>query len=381
MEPATQCAHLQGAPPDPAHSDVPPAVPSSDGTAHAFPSPIGPAAVDEFGLLRLHEALRGAESVDALRRHVALMPRVFVSMTQAGVAAPTVMHEYTALCDATVSRLVDLGIERHGPPPVPFAWLAFGSAGRGEFSLFSDMDNGLAYDDTDDASADDYFLRFATDVNQGLQQCGFTLDPHGVLATDPDWRMPASRWISIFGDCLARWDDDSVMRAAIGFDVRRVAGDLDIVPHLREVIRRAPYYSRFLTGIAQLGAEIPSPLGFRRRLKGDIDLKGRGILPVQNLARYYACAGGIVPPSTLERLAAVRDAGGRGSDVAESLRHAYETMAGLLARHHADAFDVGSAPGAPVRSDALHPEERAQLEAALRVVASVQSSLPRRASF
>ena len=281
-----------------------PARASSDPQTPVSPSPAGLVVGDEFGLLKLHEAFRGAESIAALHRHVALMPRVFVSMIRAGVAAPTAMREYTALCDATVSRLVGLAMERQGTPPVAFAWLAFGSAGRGESSLFSDMDNGLAYEDTEDPSTDAYFLRFASEVNQGLQTCGFTLDPHGVLATDPDWRMAASRWVAVYAECLGNWDDDSIMRAAIGFDVRRVAGDLDVVPLLREVIRQAPSHSRFLMGMAQLGAEIPSPLGFRRRLKGDVDLKGRGLLPVQNLARYYACAGGVVAPSTLDRLAA-----------------------------------------------------------------------------
>ena len=336
-------------------------------------------ATDAFGLLRLHQGIGHARSVDDLAGEVATMPATFVRLVEADLKAPTVMRVHTTLCDAATSRLVDFAVERLGTPPVAFAWLAFGSAGRGELSLFSDQDNGIAYADTDDPSVDDYFLRFAGEVNQGLQRCGFTLDEHGVVATDPDWRMQVSDWVAVFAGCLRGWDNDAVMRAAVGFDVRQVAGDLRIIPLLAEVMGQAPAHSRFLLGMAQLGAEIPSPLGFRRRLKGEVDLKRRGLLPVQNLARYYACAGGLPRASTLERLAAVRDAGGRGSDVAEPLREAFVTMAGIHARQQADAFATGVAPDQPMDSRQLDREARAQLEAALRVVTTVQERLPRRA--
>jgi CBS domain-containing protein len=338
-------------------------------------------ATDAFGLRRLHEALAAADSVDAVKSDVAAMPALFAALTHAAVPAPTTLRVYTSLCDGVVRRLVDFSLTRHGPAPAAFAWLAFGSGGRGELSPFSDQDNGLAYADTADPSADAYFLRLATEVNEDLRRCGFALDPHGVLATDPDWRMPLSRWVAVFGECLRGWDNDAVMRAAVGFDVRKVAGDLDVIPALEHVIRQAPCYSRFLLGMAQLGAEIPSPLGFRRRLKGSIALKEKALMPVQNLARYYACAGGVTGGSTLDRLAAVRDAGGRGSVEAEPLGRAYETMLGVFARHQVEAFAAGLPQCGPVDTRRLPPEDRSSLESALRAVACVQEQLPRRAAL
>ena len=337
-------------------------------------------ATDAFGLFGLHEAIRTAPSVDALTSDVAVMPAVFLDLVDSRLRPPTRMRVFTRLCDAITSRLIELTIERHGPPPSAFAWLAFGSAGRGELSLFSDLDNGLAYADTDDPSVDDYFLQLAIDVNQGLHRCGFPLDPHGVLATDADWRMQVSDWVALFAECLRSWDNDHLLRAAVGFDVRQVAGDLRIIPLLTAVISQAPGYSRFLLGMAQLGAEIPSPLGFRRRLKGAVDLKSRGLLPIQNLARYYACAAGVARSSTLERLRAVRDAAGRASEVAESLREAFVMMAGLVARQQAAALSTGRLPE-PIDGRTLDAEARAELEAALRLLAAVQEGLPRRAAI
>ena len=89
-------------------------------------------ATDAFGLFGLHEAIRTAPSVDALASEVAVMPAVFVDLVDSRLRPPTRMRVYTTLCDVITSRLVELSIEQHGPPPVAFAWLAFGSAGRGE---------------------------------------------------------------------------------------------------------------------------------------------------------------------------------------------------------------------------------------------------------
>lgn len=347
----------------------------------AMLSAAGLVATDAFGLLRVHAAVRTAGTVEALRSAVAGMPALFVAMVQADVRAPIVLRVYTTLCDAVTSRLVDMSVEQRGAAPAPFAWLAFGSAGRGELTLFSDLDNGLAYADTGDPAVHEYFLRLATDVDRGLLQCGFALDAHGVLATDPDWRMQASDWVAVLAACLPGWDNDSVIRAAVGFDVRQVAGDLRVVPLLHAVVRESPAHSRFLMGMAQLGAEVPSPLGFRRRLKGSFDLKQKGLLPVQNLARYYACASGVACASTLERLEAVCEAGGRNGAVAASLRDVYLTMAGLLVRHQAEAFSAGRTEEGVLDVGGLTAGERARLEEALRVLASVQERLPRRASF
>ena len=336
---------------------------------------------DAGGTLRARAAIRGAATAEALADAAAGMPESFCAMAQAEVGAPFLLRAYTDLCDAVTSRAIELTVGRCGPPPVSYAWLAFGSVGRGELALFSDLDNGLAYADTGAAAVPAYFRRFAAEVNRSLRRCGFVLDAHGVLATDPDWRMQASDWTAMLSACLGRWDNDAVVRAAVAFDVRRVAGDLDVVPLLHEVVRQAPRHSRFLMGMAQLGAEVPSPLGFRRRLKGSFDLKQKCLLPVQNLARYYACAHGVACAATLARLEAVRETGGRDAAVAGSLRDVYLTLADLQVRRQAAAFTAGRPGEGPLDCRALCVGERARLEEALRVLAAVQERLPRRVSF
>jgi hypothetical protein len=163
-------------------------------------------------------------------------------------------------------RLLELAIDQHGEPPVAYAWLAFGSAARSELNLVSDQDNGLAYDDTDDPSVEEYFRVLAEDVNEGLRRCGFALDVHGTVASNWQWRLPLSKWCAVFSRSLEGKDLDRLARASVGFDFRQIAGDLPVAPALTDIIRRRPSMVLFMSGLAALGTKNPSALTLLQRL-------------------------------------------------------------------------------------------------------------------
>jgi CBS domain-containing protein len=304
-----------------------------------------------------------------------------VDLVDAHLDAPALTRIVTTLCDAMTVRLLELTIRRLGAPPVAFSWLALGSMGRSELTLASDQDNGLAYEDTDEAGVDDYFHVLGRDVNEALGRCGFSPDEHGVVVHNKKWRLQASDWLRMFNECLGGWDTDRLFRAAIGFDLRHLYGDLDILPQLTDIIRQAPRHARFLGGLAELGAEIPSPLGFRQRLRGPVDIKKSGLLPVQNLARFFAFANGFTQSSTVDRLVAVEEAGSRGRESAQSLREAFLNMAQLQLRHHANAIRAGRPPDNAIDTAKLRPLTRASLQEALRVVAAAQRRQEQRPSL
>lgn len=322
-----------------------------------------------------------ARTPDAVVEASEDLPKLFVDLVDAHLDAPALTRIVTTLSDAITVRLMELTIRRLGEPPVAFCWLALGSAARSELTLASDQDNGLAYEDTDDPEADDYFRIMGQDVNEALGRCGFSPDDHGVAVHNRDWRLQASDWLRMFNECLGGWDTDRLFRAAIGFDLRRLYGDLDIVPQLTDIIRQAPRHARFLGGLADLGAEIPSPLGFRQRLRGPVDIKKSGLLPVQNLARFFAFANGFTQPSTVDRLVAVEEAGSRGRESAQSLREAFLNMAHLQLRHHANAIRAGRPPDNAIDTAKLRPLTRASLQEALRVVAAAQRRQAQRPSL
>jgi CBS domain-containing protein len=282
------------------------------------------------------------------------------------------------LHDSVTARLLELAIEHRGAPPVDYAWLVFGSAARNEMTLTSDQDNGLAYDDTDDPAVVDYFCRLAQDVNAGLDRCGFEADQHGVLAQHDDWRMSASAWTDVFSDCLKGDENERLVLGAIVFDYRQTAGRLYVERALTEVIRDTPRHPRFKMGLGELGSEIRSPLGFRGRMRGRIDIKASGLLPIQNYARYNALTRGITIQSTPERLLALVEVDEQAADRHRDLLEAYLTMKDVQFEHHARAVRAGGQPDNMVDTDALRPLTQATLHEALRVVAAAQATLPRR---
>ncbi len=335
--------------------------------------------LDRLSPFALRHAILAAESPEEMAEAAADLPKLVLDLVDANVSATALMRIITLLHDAMTVRLLHLAERRLGPPPVPYAWLAFGSAARYEMTLVSDQDNGLAYADTDDPDADDYFGRLAEEVNNGVAACGIPVDPHGVAALRPNWRRPASQWRQLFQAYLRGWDDVGlIVDAAISFDFRHVGGDLEITPRLHDIIRQAPKYARFLAGVSELATEIRSPLGFRQRLTGPVDLKVSGLRPIQNLARYYAFAAGLTPPTTLERLSAVQEAKAEGTTSAQGLREAFVSMSTLRFQHHAEAIRAGRRPEDAIDTAKLRPLTKAELQEAYRVVLNAQRVLPQR---
>ena len=326
-----------------------------------------------FALRRSIQAARTEKDLDDA---VADMPKLFLDLLDAHLDAPALTRVLTVLCDAMTSRLLELAFERHGEPPVPYAWLAFGSCARSELTLASDQDNGLAYADTDDPAVDGFFRLVAEDVNAGLVRCGFAADPHAVLARTAQWRMSLAQWQATFRDCLQGRDLDRMARASVAFDYRQVSGELRVDLALTDIMREAPSHPRFLKGLELLGAKVRPPLGFRQRLEGRLDIKKDGLIPIQNLARYHAFSRGITAGTTLERLEAVREACNDETTCERSLREAFISMSQLQLRHHARLLQVGLAPHNVIDVENLRPLTRVTLQEALREVAAAQKRSP-----
>ena len=325
----------------------------------------------------LRRNLAGARDEDEVVAAAQDIPRLFVDLMGANLDAPAVSRVLTLLNDAITMRLLALADEQLGPPPVPFAWLAFGSTARSEMNLASDQDNGLAHADTDDPEALEYFRVLSLSVNRGLRRCGYKLDPHGVLAANRDWRLTLSGWTDVFKTCLEGKDLDRMARASVAFDFRQVAGELDATAPLEDIIRQAPDHKAFMSGLAQLGTQNPVPLGFRQRLYNLVDIKRDAIVPLQSLARYYAFSRGILAQTTLERLAAVRDVGVIDAERERTLREAFISMAHLQLRHHANAIRNDRPLDNIIDVSTLPPITRASLQEAIRMVAATQHRFPR----
>ncbi len=102
----------------------------------------------------------------------------------------------SAVADALIARMIELGIETEGPPPAEFCWMSLGSHGRREPVPSSDVDSGMAWRDAPEndpplrcgprawrrARTGDYMRGLAASVADCVRVIGWKLDPHGVTA-------------------------------------------------------------------------------------------------------------------------------------------------------------------------------------------------------
>jgi CBS domain-containing protein len=334
----------------------------------------------EHSPFALRRAIARAEDEEALvRTMVAGLPRLLGSLLSAGLAPADVCRALAVQSDTATVRLIELAFRRHGPAPVPWAWMALGSVARRELTLASDQDNALAYDDAGEADADAFFAAVAADVNGGLARCGLGEDAAEVLARNARWRMSASAWRAVFAECLEHPDRSHLVRAAVAFDFRHVAGGLDVVAPLAAVVRDARRHPDFIARLARTATDVKVPLGRRGRVvtdrDGRIDLKLGGALPIANLARLHAFAAGITISGTVDRLVAAQETGRLDAETATALREAFETVTRVRLERHAECLADGRPADNRVDPEALPPLRRAALREALRAVTDAQRQL------
>jgi CBS domain-containing protein len=344
-------------------------------------------AADLLGLgtrspIALRHVLLGAADEQALVRAAGQIPRLFLLLTRAGVAPRDLGRVLSLQLDTVVARLIDFAIAELGPAPVPWAWLDLGSAARREFTLASDQDNALAYDDPleGDGEVDGYFRRLGEGVNEGLVRCGIGVDNNGVLARNRQWRMSKSAWLRTFDEVLRGPDESHLIRATVSFDFRSTAGGLIVAPELSERMRAARHHAQFMRLMARTATGYPVALGFRGHLalgqRGDppdrLDLKRGAIIPLVNLVRYHALAGGVTISPTLDRIEAAANVGALDRAVADGLREAFMVISSIRFEHHATQLQAGVAPDNLIDPEELAPIARNDLREALHVVRRAQ---------
>ncbi|HAH65007.1 MAG TPA: hypothetical protein DCL72_05935 [Rhizobiales bacterium] len=329
----------------------------------------------------LRAAIFNAPDEAALDAATKELPGLFAALVQAGLKAPDIGRVLALNCDAVTARLLDFAIARHGPAPCAWAWLALGSVARRELTLASDQDNALAYADPADPAVDAYFESLAKDVNAGLARAGFGADISGVVAGNTLWRMSESQWVQTFRDCLESPDRSHLVRAAVAFDFRHVAGGLEVTPPLVAVLRDAREHPGFLAQLARTATDLPPAIPhrffMRRWERQEVDLKKGGVVPIANLARFHALANGITISSTLDRLVAAEALGAIDKETAQSLREAFAIICQVRLDHHAQQIRAGLLPDNLIRPEELLPLARAELREAFNAIGRAQQQLNR----
>ncbi|MBV0932482.1 DUF294 nucleotidyltransferase-like domain-containing protein [Marinobacterium weihaiense] len=282
-------------------------------------------------------------------------------------------------------RLLELGEEKLGPPPVPYCFLALGSMAREEQLIVTDQDNAMVLDNRFDPKLhDDYFKALATFVCDGLDACGYTYCTGNIMATNQKWRQPLHVWEQYFNDWIEKPTPESLLNSSIFFDLEGVWGEAYWANMLNDLIwRKARRNPRFLACMARNALRRTPPLGFFKdfvmetdgRHSNSINMKRRGTAPLADLVRVHALAVGSRERNTFDRLKDIIDAEllprGRGPD----LRDALELIAMVRIRHQALDLEAGNAPDNNIEPENLSDFERKNLKDAFQILSNAQKFL------
>ena len=327
-------------------------------------------------------------SVEGLQTSTSKVKRLQQSLASAEASAYSSGHILTAITDAVTSRLIQLAELKLGPAPVDYVWVAAGSQARNEQTAKTDQDNCLVLsDDYNEAAHGEYFDQFARFVCDGLDACGYVHCPGEMMAMTPQWRQPRKRWAEYFARWTSQPDPKSLMLTCVFFDLRAVHGNSALLEDMRaDVLQRTKGNSIFLAFMAGNALTHQPPLGMFKGIstirsgehKGTIDLKHNGIVPIVDLARVYALAGGHAEVNTHDRLTAASAGGAISEQGAHDLRDALEFLAFTRIQHQTRQMAAGKAPDNFLNPDEVSNFERTQLKDAFSVVQSLQSVLQQR---
>ncbi|MEO6746690.1 MAG: DUF294 nucleotidyltransferase-like domain-containing protein [Caldimonas sp.] len=337
-------------------------------------------ALQRLSLKGVGGAIRAADDVAGLVAAAQTIRRFVDSLLGQGVGARQLTELISHLNDVLTERLVQLTAARHGLDLQRACWLAFGSEGRSEQTIATDQDNGLVFESNDPSRDRPGWLRFALDVNQALDACGYPLCRGNVMASNPDCCLSPVEWRDRFAGWIEHGAPNDLLHASIYFDFRPIAGRAELMAPLREAVAgpagRTP---RFIRQLAENALQVQPPLNWvggleTRRVAGHetIDIKLQGTALFVDVARIYALAHGCTETNTRRRLLAVAQPLGAPPHEAESWAAAFEFLQMLRLQTQKQSRGSGPAPASTVNPNlvdvgALHDIDRRLLKDSLRV--------------
>jgi len=213
--------------------------------------------------------------------------------------------------DIIIKRAVQIAKNKHdaaypNESKVKFCFLSLGSEGREEQLLRTDLDNALVFEDVPETELEKtkaYMLLIGQEVIEILLACGFQACPADMMANNPKWCQPLSKWKKYFSDWILSPNQEALMHAAIFFDFRPIYGSKvladEMTHHIYQEIAGKTIFLNFLAKNALLN---PPPLGFFRNFiveksgehRDKFDIKLRAMMPLADIARLLVLSHRVV---------------------------------------------------------------------------------------
>ncbi|MFS0722909.1 DUF294 nucleotidyltransferase-like domain-containing protein [Paenibacillus sp. 1P07SE] len=246
--------------------------------------------------------------------------------------------------DALIRRVMklteaDMARQGNGSPPVPYAYLLFGSGGREEQTLSSDQDSGILYEDPpqeqEAEAVQHYFALFGSLVVENLQKVGYPPCEGNVISSNPLWCDSMTNWVRKLEGWFAEAEFEEVRYLLIVADARMVYGEeqlhsrlkdhffSDMLAHPRIVRRMLDNTMRHKVLLGLFGQLLKEQYGEEA---GSVDIKYGAYIPMVNAIRMMAIQSGVRSTSTLKRLRDLEAAGIISSEQSELLQEAFRSF-------------------------------------------------------
>lgn len=330
----------------------------------------------------LMKAIKRAKKNHQLRPIRKSIQRLLRGYLDNNIPMSIILKLISELNDACIKQVIQIALNKMpDPPPVPFAWLAMGSQGRGEQLLHTDQDNALIFQDTEPEQLEkttNYFLTLAKSINKGLQLIGYEYCPAEMMASNPNWCMSLEQWKVAVSQWITNPGKEEVLLSSIFFDYNLVYGDPSLVDqlstHIFETTRK---YPTFFLHLASGALQNPSPTGFFRQFlveqdgayKDFFDIKRRALMPLTDAARVLILSHNIKSingtPERFEKLAELEE-----NNRELYLACSYATKALLKFRTKQGMLHNDS--GRFIALDALGKEEKIKLKRTFKTIKEIQ---------
>jgi CBS domain-containing protein len=309
----------------------------------------------EGGADELSDRITAARDLDSLSAAAAETRSRGATLFEAGLTVETLCQWLSGLNDLITMRAIELTADRFELPPVPWAWLVFGSEGRLEQTFATDQDNGLIFQPDRQEEAEPLrqtFLPFAQAVNQALERCGFPLCPGLIMAGNPECCLTDREWRARYDRWLRTPEPDAILNATIFFDFRPLYGQDELVDELRRwLLPRPAENPRFLQLLAAQALDCTPALGFMNRFVIDggkehphtIDLKTHGVRPFVDAARIWSLKHQAWVTNTGDRLRSVAEARQRSPAATAATIEGFELIQRLRLRQQLSATEAALA--------------------------------------
>jgi DNA polymerase-3 subunit epsilon/CBS domain-containing protein len=332
--------------------------------------------------MMLGDQIDSAPDVPALAQAWAQLPQMAQMLIEEDVDARLVSSVISSEICALAARAARMAEARlsdsgRGGPPVPYALMVLGSAGRGESLLAADQDHAIVYADGEpDGPQDQWFAALGEEVSNILDAVGVPFCKGGVMSKNAAWRMSRARWIETIDRWVHRQRPEDLLNVDIFFDAVPVHGAVDltedILSHAYDVGRRTHSFIKLLSESAR-GAR--TPLTLFRKLKTDangrIDLKMYGLFPLVAGARVLAIKHGIRARATFERLQGLIDLDLVDKSEVAALVEAHRTIMTAMLQQQLVDGEQGIALSSRVAPDRLSERLRADLTRAVTAVSTI----------